>query len=96
MQSYTAMALLFGVQAVSLRAAQMSGSHDPRPLLSPAGAALYQAVLDVLGHTQQDSRPLIWNDDEQSLEVLVERLTRDIAGEGKTVDAVGSVIAALQ
>lgn len=96
LQSYTAMALLFGVQAVSLRAAQMSGGHDPRPLLSPAGAALYQAVLDVLGHTQQDSRPLIWNDDEQSLEVLVEKLTRDIAGEGKTVEAVGGVIAALQ
>ena len=95
LQSYTAMALIFGVQAVSLRAARMSGSHDPRPLLSPAGAGLYQAVLDVLGHTQQDSRPLIWNDDEQSLEVLVEKLTRDIAAEGRTVKAVGSVVAAL-
>jgi phenylalanine ammonia-lyase len=96
LQSYTAMALIFGVQAVSLRAAQMSGSHDPRPLLSPAGAGLYQAVLDVLGHTQLDARPLIWNDDEQSLEVLVEKLTRDIAGEGKTVAAVGDIVAALQ
>ena len=30
-----------------------------------------------------------------SLEVLVEKLTRDIAAEGRTVKAVGSVVAAL-
>ena len=52
-------------------------------------------MLDVLSHAQQDARPLIWNDHKQSLEVLVEKLTRDIAAEGRTVQAVGSVVAAL-
>ncbi|WP_084590812.1 aromatic amino acid lyase [Desulfonatronovibrio magnus] len=95
MQSYTAMALIFGVQAVSLRAAQMSGSHNPHKLLAPAGMALYDAVLNVLNFKQTNDRPLIWNDDEQSIEAMIETLTRDIAGEGKTVQAVENIVAAL-
>lgn len=95
LETYLAISLLFGVQSVSLRSAQMTGSHDPRPLLSPATAGLYEAVLAVLGHQQSASRPLIYNDDEQSLEAMIETLTRDIAGDGRTVSSLGQIITGL-
>ncbi len=95
LETYLAISLIFGVQSVSLRAGKMTGNHDPRPLLSPATAALYEAVLAVLGHQQSADRPLIYNDDEQSLEAMIETLSRDIACDGKTVRSMGQVIAGL-
>jgi hypothetical protein len=73
----------------------MSGTHDPRPLLSPATATLYEAVLAVLDHRQRADRPLIYDDDEQSLEAMIETLTRDIANDGQTVASLGQIIAGL-
>ncbi|MDK9706166.1 MAG: aromatic amino acid lyase [Desulforhopalus sp.] len=97
LETYMAIALIFGVQGVSLRAAQMrSGNHDPRSLLSPATAALYETVLAVLGHRQTETRPLIFNDDEQSLESMIEILGKDIATDGKTAGAMGRIIAGLR
>jgi phenylalanine ammonia-lyase len=95
LETYLAISLLFGVQSVSLRSVQMTGSHDPRPLLSPATAGLYEAVLAVLGHQQSADRPLIYNDDEQSLEAMIETLTRDIASDGRTISSLGQIITRL-
>ncbi len=96
LETYMAISLIFGVQSVSLRAAQMTGTHDPRPLLSPATTALYEAVLAVFGHRPSDSKPLIFNDDEQSLETMIKTLTEDIVVDGQTVSAMGQVIAGLR
>jgi len=95
LEAYTAMALIFGSQAVALRAKRISGSHDPRPLLSPVSAGLYEAVLAALGKETAVDKPLIWNDDEQSLENMVQRLQTDIASDGGTIRAVGDVISRL-
>jgi phenylalanine ammonia-lyase len=95
LEPYVAMALVFGVQAVSLRAKAMAGSFDPRPLLSPPTCALHDAVMGVLGHDRTPDRPLVWNDDEQSLEVMIQTLQADIAGDGATADAMAPVLAAL-
>ncbi len=95
LEAYVAMALVFGVQAVSLRAAAMTGLFDPRPLLSPPTSDLYDAVLGVLGHDRTPDKPLVWNDDEQSLETMIQTLQADIAKDGVTVGAVASVVAAL-
>lgn len=94
--TYTAIALIFGVQGVALRSAQMTGNYDPRPRLSPLTAALYEAVLAVLGHHQTEDRPLIFNDDEQSLESMIETLGNDIAADGKIASAMGQIIAGLR
>jgi phenylalanine ammonia-lyase len=95
LETYMAMALLFGVQAVSLRAARMGGSFDPRPMLSPPTSALYDAVLAALGRTQTPDRPLIFNDDEQSLEEMVEALRADIATDTGVARAMEAVTASL-
>lgn len=95
LEAYVAMALVFGVQAVSLRAHQLTGSHDPRPLLSEHSGALYDAIFTVLGPFQVLDRPLIWNDDEQSLEEIVQCLQADIAADGHIIRAVTDVITQL-
>ncbi len=63
------MPLIFGAQAVALRAQRITVSHDPLPLL--------------------------WNDDEHSLENMVRRLQADIGADGGTVLAVGDVVSRL-
>jgi phenylalanine ammonia-lyase len=96
LRSYTAMALLFGVQAVSLRMQRMQGGYDPRSALSPATAAIYEAVFGVLGREPSCDRPLIRNDDEQSFEQFVALLENDIAAEGTLVASVRPLIEALK
>ncbi|HEX9078945.1 MAG TPA: aromatic amino acid ammonia-lyase, partial [Desulfuromonadaceae bacterium] len=96
LRSYTAMALLFGVQAVSLRTYRLEGSYDPRDSLSPATAAIYEAVFGILGMEPSADRPLIRNDDEQSLEQYVALLEDDMAVEGKLVAATGWLIEELK
>ncbi|WP_449242636.1 aromatic amino acid lyase [Desulfovibrio sp.] len=95
LEAYVAMSLIFGVQAVSLRAFRMTGTYDPTPLLSPASGALYEATLAALGRAPGAERPLVWNDDEQSLEQLVLALRADIAADGGVVRAVGDAVVKL-
>lgn len=95
LEPYVAMALVFGVQAVSLRAEAMTGSFDPRPLLSPSTSVLYDAVLDVLGHDRNPDKPIVWNDDEQSLEIMIQTLQADIAKDGVAAGAMALVMGAL-
>jgi phenylalanine ammonia-lyase len=95
LESYLAMALIFGVQAVSLRSARIAASHDPRTVLSPITAALYEAVLAVLGREATADRPLIWDDNEQSLEEMVQRLRWDIAADGRIMDVLGRIVAGI-
>ncbi len=92
---YLSQALLFGVQAVELRSRAGGEGCDPRNSLAPLAIPLYEAVKETLGRTPDDQRPLIWNDDEQSLEQFVDILSADIADEGRIVDAVRPVIGML-
>jgi len=95
LEAYLAMALITGVQAVSLRSARLTGSYDPRPLLSASTAAQYEAVLTALDTAPRADRSLIWNDDEQSLEAMVQTLRDDIARDGHTVRAAEFIVAAV-
>ena len=75
---YLAISLLFGVQAVDLRSRQTAGHYDAAPLLSPASRALYEGVLQVLGRETSAERPLIYNDDEQEIDVWIAQLEREL------------------
>ncbi len=96
LRSYVAMSLLFGVQAVSLRMSRIKGDYDPRAMLSPATARIYEAVFTALGAEITHDRPLIWNDDEQSLEQYVSLIEKNIADEGALVASVRHVAEALK
>ena len=77
-EHYVANALLFAVQAVELRTQAVEGHYDARRCLSPATARVYETVRGVIGKPISGNRPLIWNDNEQALEPLVERLLLDL------------------
>jgi phenylalanine ammonia-lyase len=63
----------------------VEGHYDARRCLSPATARVYEATRNVIGKPVVGSRPLIWNDNEQSLEPLAERLLADLRHRGLIV-----------
>jgi phenylalanine ammonia-lyase len=84
-EHYLANAFLFAVQSVELRTQAVEGHYDARRCLSPATARIYEAVRDVIGKPINGNRPLIWNDNEQALEPMVERLLLDLRHRGLIV-----------
>lgn len=73
---YLAISLLFGVQSVDLRSRQTAGHYDATQLLSPPSRVLYEAVLKILGREAGEERPLIYNDDEQEIDVWIAQLEK--------------------
>jgi len=91
-QQYMAIALMFGVQAVDLRAYAVTGQYDARSCLSPATVQLYEAVRTVVGRPPSAHRPYIWNDDEQPLDAHIARIAHDIATGGCIPQAMNSTV----
>jgi phenylalanine ammonia-lyase len=96
MQQYLAIALMFGVQAVDLRAYVVAGHYDARELLSPTTRSLYEAVREVVGQSPSAKRPYIWNDREQALDEHIARIAENIAAEGQIVVAIGEILSSLK
>lgn len=78
-RQYMAIALLFGVQAVELRSRINDANKPVVDALSTETRPLYRAVLSVLDRDPATGKPLIWNDEEQALDVYIEKLAADIA-----------------
>ncbi len=91
LNSYLAVALLFGVQAVELRAFADTGSYDPRNALSPLSVPLYEAVRAELA-PPDPARPLIRNDDEQPLDLYIQTIATNIASEGSIPRAITEAV----
>lgn len=95
-QHYMAIALMFGVQAVDLRTYKMAGHYDARMCLSAATVELYTAVREVVGKPPTSMRPYIWNDNEQSFDEHIARISADIAAGGLIVQAVEDILSSLK
>lgn len=95
LEHYLANALIFAVQAADLRSQRVTGTCDARATLSPATAALYEAVRAVLEVPPSDSRPLIFDDRDQFLGGYVARVIGDIRARAHVAAAVGTVTANL-
>ena len=84
MRQHVAIALLIFVQAVDLRAKIVHDIYDPRELLSPNTRATYEAVRELVHVPVSDSKPYIWNDNEQALDghiaIVANSLTDDTSG----------------
>jgi phenylalanine ammonia-lyase len=94
-QQYTAVALLFGVQAADLRAFREEGHYDGRAGLSPATLPLYEAVCNVCRVKPGKERAFVHDDRDQSLESYIEDLAADIAAGGVVPNAVQDTLQAL-
>jgi len=90
---YTAIALIFAVQGVDLRARSASGIADGRQLLGPQIVPLYEAIYRTFGRQPGDDRPLVYNDADQSLETHLRALERSIREDGGIVEAVAPIVA---
>ena len=95
-REYVAAALIFGVQAADLRTHQRHGHYDARKTMSPATVPLYEAVRDAVGVPPDPQRPYIRNDDEQALDLHIQRIAESIRSEGAVAGAVEAVGARLE
>jgi phenylalanine ammonia-lyase len=78
---YSAIALMFAVQAVDLRTWIVSQeiTYDPRRYLSPATCQVYEAVREVVGKPNVLRRPYVFNDHESALDEDIARIADDLA-----------------
>jgi phenylalanine ammonia-lyase len=93
---YLAHALIFGVQAVSLRARLLSDNGDARSFLSPETLPLHETVRDLVGRRCDPQKPLVFDDHEQALDAWLSVLTADLAGGGRLEQAVAPVLAQIR
>ena len=95
-QQYLAVALMFGVQAADLRAFREEGHYDGRAGLSPATRPLYDAVYEAVRRRPSRERAFVHDDRDQSLDLFIEAVARDIAAGGAIVAAIRETIEALE
>jgi phenylalanine ammonia-lyase len=92
---YLAVALIFGVQAVDLRTFRQFGHYDARETLSASTLRSYEAVKQAVGAEPGPERPLIWDDDEQSLDQYIAALAGDLESYGPVAKSFQPIAANL-
>lgn len=90
-ERHLAVALVFAVQAADLRARQMTGSCDPRGILSPATRRLYEAVRAVVGRPPSRKHPYIHDDSDVERDDHLERIAGDISAGGWIPASLGGI-----
>jgi phenylalanine ammonia-lyase len=93
---YMAVAFVFGVQAVELRAKLVHDSYDAAELLSPATRPLYAALRKAAGGAPSKAEPMIWNDMDGFIEPKVQGIMKDIFEGGPVLQSVAKVREALR
>ena len=91
-QQYSAIALIFAVQSLDMRAKASYGHYDGRVLIGKLARPLYTAVYEVLGSSPGENKPFLFNDSDRWLEQDVEALHQDICDEGLVVGAVKPIL----
>ncbi len=91
-QHYLAVALIFSVQALDLRAKSSFGHFDGRVMLGTVAEPLYSAVNKVLNCQPNQSRPFLFNDSDRWLEADVESLRIEIGRGGVLTDAIQPLV----
>jgi phenylalanine ammonia-lyase len=92
LEHFMANVLVFGMQAVELRAHAVAGTYDARAVLSPATQALYVAAREASSAgLPAGDRPLVWNDTDSFIEPKVQSLMQDFAARGRVFEAMANV-----
>lgn len=81
-KQYSAICLLFGIQAVEQRCKLEYGSYDARIRLSKPTCDLYELLYQELGLTISAERPLIENDMDQALDSYIAKLVSALESGG--------------
>ncbi len=91
-QHYLAVALLFAVQAIDLRAKASLGHCDGSTLLGSLLTPLYSAVFEAVGSEFDRERPFLFDDSDQWLEQYLAALYGNIASRESIVKAIEPII----
>lgn len=92
---YAAVALVFAVQAIDLRAKKEGHGCDGRAILTPASLPLYEAVYETAGRKPGSEFPFIGGQPGESMEQLLVELTESLRGHGPVAEAVSGIVDAL-
>lgn len=79
---YLAISLLFCIQVVDLRTYKLYGHYHAEECLSEKTKQLYRTIKDLLGKKSNRDRPYLWNDHEQSLDLDISTLSKDLKSFG--------------
>jgi phenylalanine ammonia-lyase len=93
---YLANALLFASQAAELRAFKLDGSYDPRKMLSPPTAKVYEAVYAALGRKPSKDRPIMFDDTDYYFEDLAAALIADLSGRNGVLKALAPLVKSVE
>jgi phenylalanine ammonia-lyase len=95
-EQYAAVALMFAVQAVDLRAREHEGHYDARRCLSPATSKLYEAVRHATGRPVSADRPFLLDDSDYFIDEQVASILADITSGGRIHEAVRETLSSLE
>ncbi len=91
-QSYMAVALIFGVQSLDMRAKKCFGHFDGRVMLGTLVEPLYSAICEVLDCVPGKNKPFLFNDADCWLEEQIEAITENIKNQGRIVEAIAPIL----
>ena len=91
-QQYSAVALIFAVQSLDMRAKANYGHFDGRVLIGDLARPLYSAVYEVLKSSPSEEKPFLFNDSDRWLEQDIEALNQDIRDEGLVIGAIKPIL----
>ncbi len=91
-QHYSAVALIFAVQSLDLRARVLWGHCDGRALTGELLEPLYSAVYQIVDGQPGPRKPLVFDDSDQSLDDWLARLADNIRHGGSLVAALEPLI----
>ncbi len=91
-QQYLAVATIFAIQALDLRAKSTLDHFDGSKFLGKTNRDFYSAVCGVLNTKADPDLPLLFDDQDRWLEDDIESLAKDIAEQGQLIQAIEPLI----
>ncbi len=91
-QHYSAVALVFSIQALDLRAKMLCGHYDGRALLGETLEPLYTAATLAVGCEPTGKQPFLMDDSDRWLEQDLAALVDQIGSDGAIVNSISPVL----
>lgn len=91
-QDYMAVASLFAIQAVDLRAKQESGHFDGRALLQKPLVPIYDAIYTACGDKTGEKQPFLGHDDDRWLEADLQMLKQGLQPGKGVISAIKPLV----
>lgn len=91
-RQYSAVSLIFAIQALDLRSHHLLGHWDGGCLLGDTVRPVYQKACQLLEREPSRDHPFLVDDSDRWLEQDIETLVHDISNEGALIQSVSSVL----